>query len=74
MNMLKTIKLKIDGMHCSSCAMMIDGDLEDVGGVKKASTKFAKSETEVEFDEGEVDIQKILETVKSSGYTAKVLD
>lgn len=72
--MLKTVKLKIDGMHCSSCAMMIDGDLEDMEGVERSSTKFAKSETEVEFEDSVIDLPKILESVKSSGYTAKILD
>ncbi len=32
-------KLTIIGMHCTSCAMTIDGDLEDfVEGVKNAKT------------------------------------
>ena len=44
-------KLKITGMHCISCAMTIDGDLEDfVKGVKASNTNYAKAETEVEFD------------------------
>lgn len=67
-------KLKIDGMHCSSCAMLIDGDLEDVEGVKSAKTSFPKSETEVEFDKKKVRPKIIVETIRKSGYTATLIN
>lgn len=57
-------------MHCTSCAMTIDMDLEDLEGVKSSSTSYAKMETEVEFDHNKMDDQQILETIKKSGYTA----
>ena len=61
-------KLKIDGMHCTSCAMNIDFDLEDLDGVKSAKTSYAKQESEIEFDEEKVDTKKIIETIKKTGY------
>lgn len=64
-------KLKIEGMHCSSCALNIDFDLEDVKGVKSAKTSYASQVTEVEFDPEKVNDQEILETVKKTGYSAK---
>lgn len=63
-------KLKIEGMHCSSCAMNIDFDLEDVDGVKTAKTSYAKQESEVEFDEEKVNIDEIVKTVEKTGYKA----
>ncbi|MDO8576777.1 MAG: heavy-metal-associated domain-containing protein [Candidatus Daviesbacteria bacterium] len=63
-------KFKITGMHCSSCALTIDMDLEDLDGIKKAQTSYAKGETEVEFDPGKVTDDLILQTIKKSGYTA----
>ncbi len=51
-------KFKITGMHCTSCAMNIDGELEDTEGVKESSTNYAKQETEVEFDEKKLDAKK----------------
>ena len=63
-------KFKITGMHCTSCAMNIDGELEDTEGVKQSNTNYAKQETEVEFDEKKVDEKKVLEIIKSVGYTA----
>jgi len=64
-------KLKIEGMHCSSCAMSIDFDLEDLEGVKSSKTSFVKQETEVEFDEKLIDLPKILEQIKTTGYSAE---
>ncbi len=66
-------KFKIEGMHCTSCAMTIDMDLEDLEGIKKAQTSYARSELEVEFDPIKASEGLILETVKKSGYTAKGL-
>lgn len=70
--MTKKAKLKIIGMHCTSCAMSIDGDLEDTEGVKSANTSYAKQECEVEFEEEEVTIDEIIKTVESTGYKAEV--
>jgi P-type Cu+ transporter len=68
---MKKVKLKIEGMHCTSCAMNIDFDLEDLDGVKASKTSYAKQETEVEFDEGKLDTKILVETIKKTGYQAK---
>ena len=62
-------KFKITDMHCSSCALTIDMNLEDLDGVKQARTSYAKAETEIEFDPKQVSEQDIIGTVKRSGYT-----
>ncbi len=67
-------KLKIEGMHCSSCALNIDFDLEDAKGVKSAKTSYGAQVTEVEFDPEKISDQEILETIKKTGYTAVSID
>lgn len=62
-------KLKIVGMHCTSCAMNIDFGLEDLG-VKSAKTSYARQETEVEFDEKKIKQQNIIDQIKKTGYKA----
>ncbi len=57
---------KIDGMHCTSCALLIESDLEDAG--VKATCNYAREILEVEFDEKKVDEGKIKAIVTSSGY------
>ncbi len=58
-------------MHCVSCAMSIDFDLEDLG-VKNAKTSYAKQETEVEFDEERIKPQAIIDQIKKTGYKASL--
>lgn len=71
--MLKKVILKIEGMHCSSCAMNIDGELEETEGVKSAKTNYAKSQTEVTFDEEKVTENNIIGAIKHAGYDAEPL-
>lgn len=72
MNKIVKKKLKIIGMHCTSCAMSIDGDLEDyVKGVKSAKTNYARQECEVEFEE-KVTIEQIMSQIKETGYQAEL--
>ena len=63
------LTLKIDGMHCTSCSMNIDGALEDLDGVIKSSTSYSKSETTVEYNSNKINQQQILDTIKATGYT-----
>lgn len=67
----KKIKIKVTGMHCVSCAMSIDGALEDTEGVLKSKTNFAKGETEVEFKDN-VDPNVLVKEITSLGYQAEV--
>ena len=67
---MKKVKFKIEGMHCSSCAMSIDMDLEDVKGVKSANTNYAKQVSEVEYLEEDVTEEMIIAQIKKTGYKA----
>lgn len=68
MSNTKKVKLKISGMHCTSCAMNIDFDLEDLEGVKLSKTSYAKQETEIEFDQEKVKEEDLIKTVIKTGY------
>jgi P-type Cu+ transporter len=58
---------KIEGMHCTSCALMIESDLEDAGVT--SSCNYAKETLEVEFDEKKIKEEEIRKVVAVSGYT-----
>lgn len=64
-------KLKIEGMHCASCAMNIDFDLEDLDGVSLAKTSYARQESEVEYDEEKLSVEDIIKSIEKTGYQAK---
>ncbi len=70
---MQKIKLKVDGMHCTSCAMNIDFDLEDLRGIKSAKTSYAKQICEIEFDEEKLGIEGIIKTIDKTGYQSKLI-
>lgn len=70
---MKKVKLKINGMHCTSCAMNIDFDLEDLDGVKESRTNYVKQVTEIEFDSSKIKEEILIETIKKTGYLAEVV-
>ena len=55
---------KVKGMHCASCASMIERDLEDVGITARCS--YTNSTIEVEEKH---DGKKLIDTLKKSGYS-----
>jgi len=63
-------QFKIQGMHCVGCAMVIDGALEDLLGVRSATTNYAKQVTDVIYDEKRLNEEMLVEAVNKAGYTA----
>lgn len=60
-------------MHCTACAMNIDGELEDTAGVKQSETSYAKQQTSVVYDDAKIDADKIITIIKNTGYEATVI-
>ncbi len=63
--MIKKI-YKVKGIHCSSCPLVIEGELEDIGA--KARCNYRSEMLEVEYDEAKLDEAKIRAAVASAGY------
>lgn len=62
----------VRGMHCNSCAMSIDWELEDVDGVVEARTVYHKGVTEVTFDPARVAVADLVAAIAKAGYEAEV--
>lgn len=56
----------VKGMHCPSCAMLIEGELEDRGIVGTCS--YAKQTIEVETEKTDVPTHLVKEAVEAAGY------
>jgi P-type Cu+ transporter len=65
---MEKTKLKLSGLHCTSCAVNIDLTVEDIPGVKNSDTNFAKSEAEVTFDPNLTDEKSIKTAIHNLGY------
>jgi copper chaperone CopZ len=61
------INLNIKGMHCKSCVKLIEGELQDkVNSIKVEENGRAV----IDFDEKNISLQKIKDTIKELGYQA----
>ncbi len=60
---------KITGMHCNSCANLIEESLKELDGVKSVSASYSKGKAEVEFDSDKVSEQKIKAVIEKHGYS-----
>ena len=63
---MKEITLKVKGMHCKSCSMLIEDALEDINVKSKVDS--SKGIAVVEFDEKKVNEVKIRDVIKKEGY------
>jgi len=57
---------KVEGMHCTSCALMIESDLEDAGVT--AVCNYAKQTLTVEFDGKKIEEDAVKKIVTTLGY------
>ena len=64
-------ELQVQGMHCASCAVNIEKELSVVKGIRKSVVNLATEKLLLEYDEGFVSEQDIMERIKHLGYEAK---
>jgi len=62
----------ITDMHCSSCAINIDGALEDTEGVLSASTNYPKAKTTVTYDAEITSPEALQKIIEATGYQASL--
>lgn len=61
-------KFRIQGMHCVGCAMVVDEAVENLAGVKSASTNYARQIADIEFDEKKITEPQIIAAIETAGY------
>ncbi|MFB8128724.1 heavy-metal-associated domain-containing protein [Streptomyces mirabilis] len=67
--------LQIEGMHCSSCGLLIDDELEEVPGVRSASTDVRSGRSVVRVEDAELDTDLLIKAVQGAGdYQARLAD
>lgn len=66
--MKKKEEIKIAGMSCSACALKIEKNLAKLPGVKEVSVNYATENATVEYEDAEIDRDKLEETVNNLGY------
>ena len=64
---MKKTELKVKGMHCRSCEMLVKDELEESFGVKNVEANHKAGYVKFESD-NDVDITKIKSKIKEIGY------
>ena len=67
---MKTARLFIDGMYCAACGIDIERALHRLPGVTSANISTLDNSAIVCFDEADVTLPEIVNTIEQSGYGA----
>lgn len=62
------MELKVLKMHCVSCAMNIDAELEELPEIYSSDTSYARGTTVIEYDKDKFDLKRVVKKVRDLGY------
>jgi len=68
---MKTITLKIDGMHCEGCAARLITLLEKEPGVRDAGMSFLTGKGRITYNSHAVEEQRVIEVINRAGFEAE---
>lgn len=66
------ITFKVSGMHCSSCATLIKGAVEDLPGITQMELDSKSGKGSLQIDTDLTTTEKVVKTVKDLGYELKL--
>jgi len=69
---VETVNLETSGMHCQSCAMLIEMSVKELEGVTDARVDLADATTVVTFESDKVSVDDIVQEIARAGYGASV--
>ena len=67
---MEKIILSISGMHCASCAKIIESTLEEKEGVTSISVNYDSKKAFLEFDTQKTNLEELKNEIETSGYKA----
>ena len=68
------VNLSLSGMHCASCALLIEKSLKEVDGVIEANVNFAAEKASIFYDETKLKAEDLIKAVGKAGYKAEIFD
>ncbi len=66
------VNLDITGMHCSSCAGLIERSLKKVNGVNEVNVNFATEKARVVYSPSSAKIDDLIKSIEAAGYKASL--
>ncbi len=72
-NSRHSVNISLSGMHCSSCASLIERAVKKVPGVHQANVNFAAEKALVIYDQTAATEADLLLAIKKTGYGAEII-
>ncbi len=69
---MKSLKLKIEGMHCDGCAATIEALLTHEPGVKATNVSYAAGGGRILYDPGATDPGRLAAAIEKAGYRVAI--
>lgn len=70
----KKVYISITGMHCASCAGIIERAVNKIGGVNSVNVNFAAEKANITFDENKTSVDLLTKAIEKAGYGASLID
>ncbi|YCI78984.1 copper chaperone CopZ [Bacillus sp. R1-10] len=68
---MKNVTLNVQGMSCGHCVNSIEGSVVQLEGINQVNVKLNDAQVEVTFNESQVSLDIIKETIEDQGYEVK---
>ncbi|MBS4195427.1 copper chaperone CopZ [Lederbergia citri] len=65
------ITLQVDGMSCGHCVKAVEGSVGKLQGVSAVKVNLEAATVDVEFNDKEVTLDQIKETIDDQGYDVR---
>lgn len=63
----------VRGVDCVTCALAIEKQVKRVDGVKDVKSAIMLNEVFVDYDQSKVDITRIMEAIRKTGYSSNLV-
>lgn len=68
MSQLKTLKIKVSGLHCKACELLSEEKLSSLPGVKAVRVSHSRGQAEIDYTGDSPDLNKIRQALQKLGY------
>ena len=68
---MEKVTLNVQGMSCGHCVKAVEGSVGALKGVNTVKVELKGSTVDVEYDNQEITLDKIKETIDDQGYDVK---
>lgn len=65
---MQNVKLNVQGMSCGHCVKAIEGSVGELEGVNQVRVNLEEALVDVSFNESQVSLDSIKETIEEQGY------